>query len=99
MARRKNVLDESELAIIEKKCKSYVETFRDAIDLFVKDCELRNLRPFTIKYYLNEFQAFLNTLTEQEIDVTVLKPYKLTEEHIKENVILFMRNQKPPVLG
>jgi integrase/recombinase XerD len=94
MARRKNVLDESELAIIEKNSKTYVETFKDAIDLFVKDCELRNLRPFTIRYYLNEFQAFLNTLTEQEIDVTVLKPYKLTEEHIKENLILFMRNQK-----
>ncbi|MGX6444254.1 tyrosine-type recombinase/integrase [Neobacillus sp. K501] len=94
MARRKNVLDESELAIIEKKSKVYVETFKDAIDLFVKDCELRNLRPFTIKYYLNEFQAFLNSLTVQEINVTVLKPYKVTEEHIKENVILFMRNHK-----
>lgn len=94
MTRRKNVLDENELAVLQKQKKSYVDSFKEAIDLFVKDCELRNLRPFTIQYYLNEFQAFLNTLTEQEIDVKVLKPYNVTEEHIKENVILYMRNYK-----
>ena len=94
MSRRKNVLDENELAVLQKQKKSYVDNFKEAIDLFVKDCELRNLRPFTIQYYLNEFHAFLNSLTEQEIDVTVLKPYNVTEEHIKENVILYMRNYK-----
>ena len=62
--------------------------------MFVKDCELRNLRPFTIKYYLNELQAFLNLLTEQEIDVSILKPYNMTEEHVKENVILYMKNYR-----
>ncbi|MFB6468744.1 tyrosine-type recombinase/integrase [Cytobacillus sp. Hz8] len=61
--------------------------------LFVKNCELRNLRPHTIKYYMNELQAFLNSLIEQEIDITALKPYNITEEHIKENV-LYMRNYK-----
>ncbi|HDR7643856.1 tyrosine-type recombinase/integrase [Bacillus mycoides] len=94
MARRKNTLDESELAVIKKQSKSYVETFDEAINLFVKDCELRNLRPFTIKYYLNELQAFLNLLTEQEIDVSILKPYNMTEEHVKENVILYMKNYR-----
>jgi len=94
LSRRKNVLDENELAVLQKQKKSYVDNFKEAIDLFVKDCELRNLRPFTIQYYLNEFHAFLNSLTEQEIDVTVLKPYNVTEEHIKENVILYMRNYK-----
>lgn len=71
MARRKNTLDENELAVIKKQSKSYVETFDEAITLFVKDCELRNLRPFTIKYYLNELQAFLNLLREQDIDVFI----------------------------
>ncbi len=94
MARRKNVLDESELAVLEKETKSYVESFKDAIDLFVKDCELRNLRPHTIKYYMNEYKAFLNSLSEQGIDLSVLKPYNVTEEHIQENVILYMKNYK-----
>ncbi|QFY71363.1 recombinase XerD [Priestia megaterium] len=94
MPRRSNNLDDYELAIIEKKTKSCVETFKEAIDLFVKDCELRNLRPLTIQYYLNELNAFLNSLREQDIDTTILKPYNVTEEHIKENVILYMRNYK-----
>ncbi|WP_246145586.1 hypothetical protein [Bacillus rubiinfantis] len=57
MARRKNILNDSELQVMEKETKSYVESFREAIELFVKDCELRNLRPHTIKYYMNEFKA------------------------------------------
>ena len=94
MARRKNTLDKSELAIVKKETKSYVETFQEAVDLFVKDCELRNLRPFTIQYYLNEFKAFLNSLSKQGIDIAELKPYNITEEHINENVILYMKNYK-----
>lgn len=45
MARRKNILDQGELAILEKETKSYVESFketksyvesfREAIELFV----------------------------------------------------------------
>ncbi|WP_181762337.1 hypothetical protein [Bacillus sp. B4EP4a] len=46
MARRKNVLNKVELAVIEKKVKSYVETFKDAIQLFIQDCELRNLKNY-----------------------------------------------------
>lgn len=94
MARRKNTLDKSEIAIMKTDVKSYVETFQGAIDFFVKDCELRNLRPFTIKYYLNEINAFLNSLSEQGIDLTTLKPFNITEEHINEKVILYMRNYK-----
>ncbi|MCM2982291.1 tyrosine-type recombinase/integrase [Niallia circulans] len=94
MARRKNNLDKDELAIIKKEEKTYVDNFNDAITLFVKDCELRNLRPFTIQYYLNEFKAFLNSLSEQGIDLVKLKPFNITEEHIRENVILYMKNYK-----
>ncbi len=35
MARRKNILDQGQLAILEKETKSYVESFREAIELFV----------------------------------------------------------------
>ncbi|MEB2269473.1 hypothetical protein LAV33_04205 [Bacillus safensis] len=77
MARRKNILDQGELAILEKKTKSYVE-------LFVKDCELRNLRPHTIQYYMNEFKAFLNSLTAKGINIAESKPYNMRELYIKE---------------
>ncbi|XLP21911.1 tyrosine-type recombinase/integrase [Bacillus toyonensis] len=94
MSRRKNVLDDSELAIMRRKTKSYVETFEDAISLFLKDCEIRNLRPHTLKFYRSELNTFLNYLREQGIDPNVLKPNHVTEEHIKENVILYLRNYK-----
>jgi integrase/recombinase XerD len=94
MARRSNVLDEGELAILKRNTKSYVETFEDAINIFLKDCEIRNLRPHTIRFYRSEINTFLNYLKVQDIDVSVLKPYSVTDEHIKENVILYLRKYK-----
>ncbi|OHR72161.1 recombinase XerD [Bacillus sp. HMSC76G11] len=94
MTRRKNNLNDRELSIVRKSEKSYAETFKAAMQLFVDDCDLRNLRPFTIKYYQNEIQAFLNQLEEQGIDTRELKPYNVTEEHIQENVIRYMRIYK-----
>jgi hypothetical protein len=40
LARRKNILSDDELAVVKKKTKSFVETFDEAMSLFVKDCEL-----------------------------------------------------------
>lgn len=96
MGRRKNELNERELKLLDRgnETKEFVESFKVAIELFIQDCELRNLRPHTIKYYHNEFNAFLSNLTEQGIDTQRLKPYDFTEEHAKENVILYMRNYK-----
>lgn len=94
MARRKNNLNERELSVVRKSEKSYAETFKEALQLFIDDCDLRNLRPFTIRYYQNEIQAFLNQLEEQGIDTRELKPYNVTEEHIQENVIRYMRIYK-----
>lgn len=94
MTRRSNTLDDGELAILRRKTKSYVETFDDAINLFLKGCEIRNLRPHTLKFYNSEIHTFLNYLKEQDIDVTSLKPYNVTDEHIKENVILYLRKYK-----
>ena len=96
MGRRKNELNERELKLLDRgnETKEFVESFKEAIELFIQDCELRNLRPHTIKYYHNEFNAFLSNLTEQGIDTQRLKPYDFTEEHAKENVILYMRNYK-----
>jgi integrase/recombinase XerD len=94
MARRKNTLSDSELTIVRKNSKSYVESFNEALNLFVDDCDLRNLRPFTIRYYQNEIRAFLNHLEEQEIDTKQLKPYNVTENLIEENIIRYMRKYK-----
>jgi integrase/recombinase XerD len=94
VTRRKNVLNDAELSIVRQKKHSYLETFKEALELFERDCDLRNLRPYTIKYYRNEISAFLTHLSEQGIYLTVLKPSDVTEEHINENVILYMRNYK-----
>lgn len=94
MSRCRNTLDEGELAIVSRKTKVYVESFEDAINLFLKDCEIRNLRPHTLKFYRSEINTFLSYLAEQEIDVVALKPYQITAEHIKDNVILYLRRYK-----
>nr|WP_273123944.1 site-specific integrase [Bacillus weihaiensis] len=94
MARRKNNLNERELSLVRKSSKSYVESFKEALNLFVDDCELRNLRPFTIRYYQNEIHAFLNQLEKQGIDTNQLKPNNVKGSLIEENVILYMRKYK-----
>lgn len=43
---------------------------------------------------MNEFKAFLNSLSAQGINIAELKPYNMKVEHIKENVILYMKNYK-----
>ena len=91
MARRKNNLSERELTIVRKSTRSYVESFQEALKYFLEDCDLRNLRPFTIRYYNNEIQVFLNQLEEQEFETRTLKPYNFTEEQIQEHVIRYMR--------
>lgn len=94
MTRRKNNLNERELSIVRKSSKSYVESFNEAIQLFLDDCDLRNLSPFTIKYYQNKIHAFLNHLEEQDIVTAKLSQCNVTEEMIQENVIRYMRTYK-----
>lgn len=55
---------------------------------------MRNLRSHTIRYYQNEIFACLNQLREQGINVETLSPVEITQEHIRENVIAYMRQQK-----
>lgn len=63
---------------METKVKTYVESFSSAMDLFLKDCEVRNLRPHTIRYYQNEIYASLNQLREQGINAESLSPVEIT---------------------
>ncbi|CAI8854321.1 MULTISPECIES: hypothetical protein [Bacillus] len=57
MVRRRNVLNDRELSVVHKSKKSYVEMFEDALSIFTKNCELRNLRPHTIGLYRKEVSA------------------------------------------
>jgi len=50
---RRGELNEKELNIIKKKVND-----EEAFEKFFRDCYLRNLRPATVEYYKNEFQAF-----------------------------------------
>ncbi|CRK82672.1 hypothetical protein [Neobacillus massiliamazoniensis] len=59
------MLDQRELRIMEMKVKTYVESCASALDLFIKDCEVRNLRPHTIRNYQIEIYACLNQQREQ----------------------------------
>ncbi|RPK08303.1 hypothetical protein FH5_04933 [Priestia endophytica] len=52
------------------------------------------MRPFTIRFYNNEVQAFLNHLQEQGIEKDKLKPYNVKEEHIQENIIRYIQVYK-----
>jgi integrase/recombinase XerD len=87
--RRSNQLTKQELnKVMDTK---ELLTFEEALELFLKDCSIRNLRDHTLKYYSNELRAFLNVLKKQGLD---LKPNEVTIAHIKGNVILFMKDQQ-----
>jgi len=57
VVRRRNVLNDRELSVVHKSKKSYVEMFEDALSIFTKNCELRNLSPHTIGLYRKEVSA------------------------------------------
>lgn len=88
--RRSNMLSEDELKIVEGgkiQTKTYTITFDEALDLFIKDCLLRNLRPDTVRYYQNELTTFKKLLDEQEIPTD---PALITESVIEEGLVLYM---------
>ncbi|MEH7563699.1 tyrosine-type recombinase/integrase [Priestia megaterium] len=57
---RRGELNEKELNIIKKKVND-----EEAFEKFFRDCYLRNLRPATIEYYKNEFQAFRRRIDKE----------------------------------
>lgn len=87
--RRNNRLTSTEL----DKVLDNVEpmSFNEALELFLKDCNIRNLRSHTITYYENEIGTFLKILNDQKLE---LKPSEVTSNHIKNNLILYMKEQQ-----
>uniref|UniRef100_A0A7U4DJS9 Integrase family protein n=1 Tax=Geobacillus sp. (strain Y4.1MC1) TaxID=581103 RepID=A0A7U4DJS9_GEOS0 len=92
MARRNNNLSPDEIFEMHaNSIQSDAIDFQIALEKFLEDCEIRNCRPQTIQYYRNEMSVFYKLLREQEIEVNI---YRMTPEIIKQNVILYMKNQK-----
>ncbi|MCM3197048.1 tyrosine-type recombinase/integrase [Priestia megaterium] len=60
---RRGELNEKELNIIKKKVND-----EEAFEKFFRDCYLRNLRPATIEYYKNEFQAFRRRIDKELVE-------------------------------
>lgn len=73
MSKRRILLTEDELKIATKT--SYVTTDEEAFKLFFNDCQLRSLRPHTIKFYREQFHAIKVpkvTMTENDIKQLIM---------------------------
>ncbi|WP_336865231.1 tyrosine-type recombinase/integrase [Peribacillus frigoritolerans] len=86
MSRRKNNLSPT----ILQASKSDVDSFEYLYNQFVRDCRIRNLSDHTFRYYKNELLKFCKRLERNEVDTS---PTNITEEMIKEIVILGMMNE------
>lgn len=84
MARRKAKLTPEEMKIINSNF-----TDEELINKFIRDCNLKNLRPATIKYYLSELNSFKSNLSDLGIKKSFLE---ITQEDI-EIVILALKNK------
>lgn len=84
MARRKNELNKREVKEIREESFVTSVSFKDAFKLFIEDCEVKNLRSHTIRYYTNELRAFYKTLREYQLttDITEFSKSDL-KEYIK----------------
>lgn len=60
--RRNNQLTTDEVSILKGSIRLDYLDFEDALELFIRDGEIRNLREHTIKYYRNELTNFRNML-------------------------------------
>ncbi|OSY02636.1 hypothetical protein BTJ44_05693 [Bacillus mycoides] len=78
VSKRRTLLTEAELKIATKS--TYVTTDEEALNLFYTDCQLRNLRPYTIKYYRESLQ-------------TKIKPLVLMTEDDIKNMIMEMQRR------
>jgi integrase/recombinase XerD len=87
---RRGELSREELMLITDDIVEIEYTFEELLEIFIEDCELRNLREHTIKYYRSELNAFIKLLKEQEIELRV---NEWTGETIKRNVIMYMKEK------
>lgn len=79
MNKRRNLLSEEELRIATKS--KYLTSDEEALKLFFEDCQLRNLRPDTLKFYREKLKPFDRPIIE------------MAERDIK-NMIVSMQDRK-----
>ncbi|MBR7798293.1 tyrosine-type recombinase/integrase [Agaribacter marinus] len=89
--RRSNNLNVQELDMITETPKKKHIPFGEALERFLDDCEIRNLRSHTIKFYRNELGHFYKILKEQGIDTA---PNNVTSEIIKRNIIVYLKEKE-----
>lgn len=89
--RRNNRLNTEEIETIFDGVSSDEIDFQEALKKFLEDCNIRNLRGHTIKFYQNELSTFYKIMKEQGIEPA---PSSITSEHIKRNVILYMKEEQ-----
>ncbi|WP_226536406.1 tyrosine-type recombinase/integrase [Fictibacillus halophilus] len=87
---RRGELSPEELRFISDDFTQIDYSFDELIEVFIEDCDFRNLREHTLKFYRNELKATRNLLSEQNLS---LKAKDITGEIIKHNVIMFMRSK------
>lgn len=86
MSRRRNKLSPE----VFEKSSVDVDSFEFYYNLFIKECKIKNLSEYTFKYYRNELFKFRKILESENIDTN---PSKITEEILKDVVILKMMNE------
>ncbi len=86
---RRDELSREELMILGDEVEVDY-TFDDLLKIFLDDCELRNLREHSIKYYRSELSAFRNLMQNQDVDLIVRE---WTGDTIKTHGILYMKEQ------
>ena len=84
MARRRGKLTNEEMKLINANL-----TDEELISKFIRDCNLKNLRPATIKYYLSELTSFKVNL----VDLGIKKDFSEIEQEDIEIVILDLKNK------
>ncbi|MDF2558140.1 MAG: codV [Bacillales bacterium] len=91
--RRSDSLSFEELQIVNEKRRDI--SFNTAVSLFISDCEIRNLRHYTIVYYKTELRQFERLLTEQGINTM---PKLITKANIRDNIILYLKSKGTKVV-
>lgn len=92
MKKRSRYLSEQELQTLghAEEVRKYVADWTAAMDLFLRDCEIRGLREATSFYYVKESRMIFRYWDEQQLDIT---PAKLTTDNLND-LILYMKNVK-----
>ncbi|QDP39450.1 tyrosine-type recombinase/integrase [Radiobacillus deserti] len=83
-------MSQEELRLISDDKAEINYSLDDLIEVFIEDCEFRNLREYTIKYYRSELKQFKKLLLEQGLSN---EPKDITGDVIKHNVVMYMRNK------